>query len=98
MALNRSAGRNVHIYDANDPTIELGGLRLATGITNANFFSMLEILFLFKGKFDLQNEDGVTIVRNDDPLQPGNYYVLGMFVSFSSDLAAAKILYRDFLS
>ena len=45
--INRSAGRNVHIYDANDPTAVLGGLILVNGVTNANFYSMVEILIIF---------------------------------------------------
>ncbi|KAL0639311.1 hypothetical protein Q9L58_001537 [Maublancomyces gigas] len=40
---NRSLGRNVHIYNASDPT-ELGGLVLTNGVTNANFHSMVEII------------------------------------------------------
>ncbi|KAI9772464.1 MAG: hypothetical protein M1840_000667 [Geoglossum simile] len=40
MPHNRAEGRNVHIYDANDPTTVLGGLVLVRGVTNANFFSM----------------------------------------------------------
>lgn len=68
MTLNRSAKRKIHIYNANNPT-ELGGLRLANGVTNTNFFSMLEILLLLKGIFDLQNEDGVTIVRSPPAME-----------------------------
>lgn len=39
-AANRSAGREVHIYDANDPATVLGRLILTNGVTNANFYSM----------------------------------------------------------
>jgi hypothetical protein len=31
---DRSRGRDVHIYDAKDPTIVLGGLILKNGVTN----------------------------------------------------------------
>jgi hypothetical protein len=72
---NRSFGRDVHIYDTNDRTTALGGLMLTNGVTNANFYSMVEILILFTRTFELQNEDGTKIQKNDDPLQPGNYYV-----------------------
>ena len=41
--MNRSVGRNVHIYDPNDPTEPLGGLVLCNGITNANFYAMMEV-------------------------------------------------------
>ncbi|KAF1813960.1 hypothetical protein P152DRAFT_465712 [Eremomyces bilateralis CBS 781.70] len=41
---NRSLGRDVHIYDVNDRTTVLGGLILTNGVTNANFYSMVEII------------------------------------------------------
>jgi hypothetical protein len=72
---NRSPGRNVHIYDTNDRTTALGGLILTNGVTNANFYSVIEILIVFTSTFELQNEDSIKIPKNDDPLQPGNYYI-----------------------
>ncbi|KAF1810201.1 hypothetical protein P152DRAFT_401644 [Eremomyces bilateralis CBS 781.70] len=72
---NRSLGRDVHIYDASDRTTVLGGLILTNGVTNANFYSMVEILVLFTTAFELQNEEGTKIQRTDDPLWPGNYYI-----------------------
>lgn len=72
---NRSLGRDVHIYDASDRTTVLGGLILTNGVTNANFYSMVEILVLFTTAFELQNEEGTKIQRTDDPLRPGNYYI-----------------------
>ncbi|MCJ1386120.1 hypothetical protein MMC17_009245 [Xylographa soralifera] len=77
MAFNRSKDHNVHIYNIEDPTIELGGLILTTGVTNANFFSMLEILFFFESRFNLRDKGGITVERNDHPLQPGDYYIVG---------------------
>ena len=44
---NCSAERNVHIYDPPDPDTVLGGLILTDGVTNANFYSMIEILYIF---------------------------------------------------
>jgi hypothetical protein len=73
---NRSAGRNVHICDINDPTTVLGGLILTNGVTNANFYSMVEILFIFTGTFFLRDEDDTKIERDDDPLQPGKYCIV----------------------
>lgn len=76
-AANRSAGRNVFIYDSKDPTKVLGGLVLTNGVTNANFYFMIEILFIFTTTFELQlNEADATIPRNGDPLQAGNYYII----------------------
>ena len=55
----------------------LGGLVLTNGVTNANFYFMLEILFIFTTTFELQlNEADATIPRNGDPLQAGNYYII----------------------
>ena len=83
MAPDRSGGRNVHIYNANDrhnrEKEPLGGLILAKGITNSNFFSMLMVLLVFETTFSLSDEQGVTIENNSEPLQPGNYYVAGKF-------------------
>ncbi|XTI87543.1 hypothetical protein V2W45_1389912 [Cenococcum geophilum] len=48
--LVRSGGRNVRLYGANDPTTELGGLFLTNGITNADFYSMVEIIIKFESE------------------------------------------------
>jgi hypothetical protein len=73
---NRSAGRDVHIYDANDPTTVLGGLILTNGVTNGNLYSMVEIIFVFDHDYFLRDEGGITVQRDDHPLQPGSYYIL----------------------
>ncbi|KAF2183590.1 hypothetical protein K469DRAFT_667810 [Zopfia rhizophila CBS 207.26] len=76
MPIDRSGGRNVHIYDSGDPTTVLGGLILANGVTNANFHSMMEILFVFTGTFFLQDEGSTKIEKDDHPLQPGKYFIV----------------------
>jgi len=73
--LCRSAVRNVRLYGTNDPTTELGGLFLTNGITNANFYSMVEIIIAFKSEFFLCDEGGTIIKKDDHPLQPGKYYI-----------------------
>ena len=73
---NRALPRNLHICDANDPGIILGGLVLTNGMTNANFYSMVEIVFLFSQDYTLRDESGLTVGRNDHPLQPGKYFIL----------------------
>ena len=73
---DRSAGRNVHIYDAKDPNTVIGGLILTNGVTNANFYSMIEIFCIFDSNYLLRDEGGTTIQRDDRPLHPGRYYVL----------------------
>ncbi|KAL2395074.1 hypothetical protein ABEF95_000494 [Exophiala dermatitidis] len=77
-ALDRSAGRNVHIYDLNDPATEIGGLLLLPGITNGNFYTMIEIIVVFESpsSFFLQNENETKIKKDDHPLQPGKYYIV----------------------
>jgi hypothetical protein len=81
---DRSRGRDVHIYDAKDRTIVLGGLILTNGITSTNFYFMVGIIFLFTTDFELQDEGNTKIKRNDDPLRPGGYYIN----------ATGKFLYR----
>jgi hypothetical protein len=81
---DRSGGREVHIYDAKEPATVIGGLILTNGVTNANLYSMVEILVLFTSAFELQDKDETKIQRNDDPLQPGKYYIN----------TAGKFLYR----
>lgn len=72
---NRSLGRDVHIYDAKDPAATLGGLILTNGVTNNNFYSMVEILVIFASSFELRDGDDTKIEKNDDPLRPGKYYI-----------------------
>jgi hypothetical protein len=84
---NRSEGRDVHIYDAKDPAIVLGGLILTKGVTNANLYLMLEILFVFENNFEVRREGHTNIERNDESLlQPGNYYINAIGISLYNDL------------
>lgn len=76
MATNRSKGRNVHIYDANDRVTLLGGLTLTNGVTKSNFYSMVEMFLIFQTFFPIEY-DSATLERNDEPLSCGNYYVSG---------------------
>jgi hypothetical protein len=80
-AFNRSDGRDVHIYDAKDPDTVIGGLVLTSGITNANLYSMVEIICFIDSIFFLRDEYDTTIQRDDSSLHPGKYYILtsGMF-------------------
>jgi hypothetical protein len=72
---DRSRGRDVYIYDLKDPTTVLGGLILTNGVTRTNFYSMVRIFVLFMSDFELQDNNGTKIGRNDEPLQPGSYYI-----------------------
>ncbi|KAF8859306.1 hypothetical protein BDZ45DRAFT_589974 [Acephala macrosclerotiorum] len=72
---NRSAARDVHIFDISDRDTSIGGLILTAGVTNANLYAMIEIFVIFNGEYILRNESDTTIKKNDSLLLPGNYYI-----------------------
>jgi hypothetical protein len=83
--VDRSRGRDVHIYDARTPTVVLGGLILSNGVTNRNLYSMLDIFIGYEAPKEvplneeepfLRDTEGTKIEKNDDPLQPGKYYIV----------------------
>jgi|ERR1700722_274481 hypothetical protein len=83
--IDRSKGRNVHIYDAREPTVVLGGLILSNGVTNRNLYWMLDLFIRYEAPKEvpldeeepfLLDEKDTKIGRNDDPLQPGKYYIV----------------------
>lgn len=74
--MNRSAGRDVHIYNANDPTEPLGGLILTNGVTNANFYAMIEVFLFFNGDYVLRHEGVTDVPRDEQALQPGSYFIV----------------------
>lgn len=76
MAANRSTGRDVHIYNANDPDTVLGGLILTNGVTNANFYSMVEVFLLIDSEYVLRHGDSTELQRNDQSLRRGSYFIV----------------------
>jgi len=76
----RSAGRDVHFYNPNDLTEPLGGLVLTNGITNANLYAMVEVFLDIDNNFILRHQDVTDglrdIPRDEQAIQPGNYYVI----------------------
>ncbi|KAK0105453.1 hypothetical protein ONS96_004840 [Cadophora gregata f. sp. sojae] len=72
---NRSAGRDVHIFDIHNRSTSIGGLILTASITNANLYSMIQIIVFFDGEYILRNESGIIIERDDSLLLRGNYYI-----------------------
>ena len=87
--IDRSADRNVHIYNDNDRTTVVGGLILNPGVTNANFYAMIRIFVEFgRRTFSLRNQSGIEIQKDHQPLQPGNYYIV----------TSGKYLYYTILS
>ena len=75
-ANTRTAGRDVFFYDLRNPSVCLGGLILADGVTNANFHSMVEIALDISEPYSLRNEDGDRVHRDARPLLRGKYYVV----------------------
>ena len=72
---NRSAGRDVHIFDTHDRSTSIGGLILTEGVTNSNLYTMIEIFVLFNSEYVLRNESDVEMGKDASPLLPGNYYI-----------------------
>lgn len=91
--INRSAGRNIHIYDGNDTETVLGGMFLTAGVTNSNFYAMAGVLFIFSSSFFLRIENGTKIERDEQPLLPGKYFI----VSDSQFMNCAHINIADHL-
>ena len=73
--LDRSGGRDVHIFNSSDRSTSIGGLILTNGVTNANLYAIIEIFVIFKGRYVLRNKSNVTIKKDDSSLLPGNYYI-----------------------
>jgi len=73
--INRLAFRNLFIYDSNHRDTALGGLWVAEGITNTNLYSMVEIICIFTDTFVLEDENQRLVEKDEQPLQPGNYYI-----------------------
>jgi len=46
--MNRSAGRDVHLYNPNGLVKPLGGLILSNSITNANFYAIFYSTFALR--------------------------------------------------
>ncbi|PUU84237.1 hypothetical protein B9Z19DRAFT_1037569 [Tuber borchii] len=73
---DRTIGRNLHLYDPSDPYIILGGLVVTKGMTNANFYSIVDIILIFTTEYTLRLKSGMTIKRDNNPLQEGSYFVV----------------------
>ena len=73
---SRPLGRNVHIYSARDTNTVLGGLVATDGMINANFYSMVEIVFIFDNDHTLRRKQSdTTVQRDNDLLQAGKYLI-----------------------
>ncbi|KAK3941364.1 HNH endonuclease-domain-containing protein [Diplogelasinospora grovesii] len=72
----RALGRNVFFYDLRDLDTLLGGLVLTPGVTNADFYAMVNIVLIISSSFLLQNDNGETVLQDSQPLLPGRYFVV----------------------
>ena len=81
MSRSRSRFRDLHIYDANDPQTVLGGLIVTHGMTNSNLYTMSEIFLKFDKDYLMKREDGTEVQKDQQQLEPGNYYIFtnGLF-------------------
>ncbi|KAG0133746.1 hypothetical protein HOY82DRAFT_584336 [Tuber indicum] len=75
MAVDRSTIRDTFFYASDDHDTQLGGLYASPGITNDNFYSMVEIVCSFSDSFELRDDNGQLLERDDEQLQPGDYYI-----------------------
>ena len=73
---NRAYGRDTFIYDSNRRDTLLGGLWIAEGTTNASLYYMVEIICVFTGTFDLRDNNEQLVKRDEEPLRPGNYFIV----------------------
>jgi hypothetical protein len=64
MAFDRSRGRNVHIYDAENSMLDI-----FIGYEAPKEMPLEEQPFL-------RDKEGTKIEKSDDPLQPGEYYIV----------------------
>lgn len=72
----RARARDVFFYDRRDPCILLGGLVRTNGITNANFYAMVDIVLVVSTGYLIQDDDGAELPRDSEPLRPGNYFIV----------------------
>lgn len=78
MQNDRTAYRNVHIFDASDDERLLGGLHQNGSVTEANFLDMLEIIVETDSPLRVRDRFSChEISRTSDPLEPGIYDVHG---------------------
>ncbi|PUU84243.1 hypothetical protein B9Z19DRAFT_1118126 [Tuber borchii] len=76
--IDRAHGRNVHIYDPRDPETILGGHFVTNGMTNTNFYFIIDIIIKFTTDYTLHRGQkfGPTIQRDNNPLEEGKYFIV----------------------
>jgi len=72
----RSAYRNLFIYDSDNRDTVLGGLFISPGMTNINLYSWVEIICIFRAPFTIQYDNQQPVPADENALTPGNYYIV----------------------
>ncbi|KAG0642747.1 hypothetical protein HOY80DRAFT_881095 [Tuber brumale] len=75
MPLNRLAWRNAYIYDSRDRDTAVGGLWVSTGISNSTLYYLVQIFCIFTDTFSLRDDNEKLVLKDEQPLRPGNYYI-----------------------
>lgn len=75
--MDRTEGRTVFIYAKGDNNGVLGGLVNTKGITNKNFYAMIDIILVCKTSYTLTLGGDLEVPRDDVEVRPGDYYVDG---------------------
>ena len=72
----RALPRTVFLYDLRDPSTLLGGLVLTHGVTNANFYLMVDILLVSSTYFLRKDGKSEKLPRDNNALLPGIYFIV----------------------
>ncbi|KIH92848.1 hypothetical protein SPBR_09131 [Sporothrix brasiliensis 5110] len=69
--------RDIFFADLRDPSTDLGGLISSTSITQTVFYSIVAVVInCDKTAFDIQNDNGEQVARDDDQVLPGRYLIV----------------------
>jgi len=74
MPVAHSAVRDTFFYASDHCDTLLGGL-YSPGMTNNNFHSIVQMVCVISDTFELRDDNGLRVERDDEQLRPGNYYI-----------------------
>ena len=74
MPVARSAVRDTFFYASDHCDTLLGGL-YSPVITNDNFHSIVLMVGVISDTFELHDDNGLRVERDDEQLRPGHYYI-----------------------
>ena len=85
---DRSAWRDTAIDASDNRDKVLRGHCATEGITNSNLYSIIKMFCFFTDTFTLHNNSGQLVERDEQKLQPGNYYIATNGNSFPHSLVS----------